>query len=218
MIGTATHPPRRWPNELLDFLRGPGVGKVLVGTSYPLTGHLHAPGPTRCTRRRAPRRKLCARATPVASSPAFPNESEADRGRIPSTPIRSTRIPQYPSPRGRRTGSAPPTPSPRHRPTRRAPTGSTSARFGSASRDRKVDPQALETIIRAARTPFTDRGRVAEGGIHRRGRVDPRCRRHRRWHEFVRFDMFVDEPHYHYVDKAARRTRSSTSTPSPTVR
>ena len=22
-------------------------------------------------------------------------------------------------------------------------------------------------------------------------------------HEFIRFDMFVDEPHYHYVDKAA---------------
>jgi len=41
MIGTATHPPRRWPEEFLDFIRGPGQGLVLFGTGYPLTGHLH---------------------------------------------------------------------------------------------------------------------------------------------------------------------------------
>ena len=41
-IGTATHPPKRWPDELLDFVRGPGTDRVLFGTGYPLTGHVHA--------------------------------------------------------------------------------------------------------------------------------------------------------------------------------
>jgi len=41
MIGTATHPPRRWPEEFLDFVRGPGAGLTLFGTGYPLTGHVH---------------------------------------------------------------------------------------------------------------------------------------------------------------------------------
>ena len=41
MVGTATHPPRRWPPEFLEFLRGPGARITLFGTGYPLTGHLH---------------------------------------------------------------------------------------------------------------------------------------------------------------------------------
>jgi predicted TIM-barrel fold metal-dependent hydrolase len=41
VIGTATHPPARWPGELLDYVRGEGAEKVLFGTGYPLTGHLH---------------------------------------------------------------------------------------------------------------------------------------------------------------------------------
>ena len=44
VIGTATHPPGRWPPELLDFLGGAGRSKVLFGTGYPLTGHGHALG------------------------------------------------------------------------------------------------------------------------------------------------------------------------------
>ena len=40
-LGTATHPPLRWPGELLHYLRGAGASKVLFGTGYPLTGHLH---------------------------------------------------------------------------------------------------------------------------------------------------------------------------------
>lgn len=42
VIGTATHPPRRWSAELLDFLLAAGRSKVLFGTGYPLTGHTHA--------------------------------------------------------------------------------------------------------------------------------------------------------------------------------
>jgi predicted TIM-barrel fold metal-dependent hydrolase len=38
-VGTATHPPRRWPDALIAFLRGPGRGKTLFGTGFPLTGH-----------------------------------------------------------------------------------------------------------------------------------------------------------------------------------
>ncbi|MEQ8841633.1 MAG: amidohydrolase family protein [Acidimicrobiales bacterium] len=40
-IGTATHPPRRWTEEFLEFLHGDGEHKVLFGTGYPLNGHLH---------------------------------------------------------------------------------------------------------------------------------------------------------------------------------
>lgn len=67
---------------------------------------------------------------------------------------------------------------------------------------RKVDPQALEKIYAdtehlaelEAASPeggFTDEG----VSIHVVSVADD--------HEFIRFDMFVDEPHYHYVDKAA---------------
>ncbi|MDH3707483.1 MAG: amidohydrolase family protein [Acidimicrobiia bacterium] len=38
-VGTATHPPRRWPDELVEFIRGPGRTKTLFGTGFPLTGH-----------------------------------------------------------------------------------------------------------------------------------------------------------------------------------
>jgi uncharacterized protein len=41
VLGTATHPPRRWPDEFVDFIRGPGSRRTLFGTGYPLTGHLH---------------------------------------------------------------------------------------------------------------------------------------------------------------------------------
>jgi predicted TIM-barrel fold metal-dependent hydrolase len=41
LLGTATHPPRRWPETFLDFITGPGREKALFGTGYPLTGHLH---------------------------------------------------------------------------------------------------------------------------------------------------------------------------------
>jgi predicted TIM-barrel fold metal-dependent hydrolase len=44
VIGTATHPPRHWPDELVDFIRGPGADQVLLGTGYPLTGHGHILG------------------------------------------------------------------------------------------------------------------------------------------------------------------------------
>jgi predicted TIM-barrel fold metal-dependent hydrolase len=42
VIGTATHPPRRWPAELLDFLLGAGRDQVVFGTGFPLVGHGHA--------------------------------------------------------------------------------------------------------------------------------------------------------------------------------
>ncbi len=42
VIGTATHPPRRWSRALLAFLRGPGRDQVMFGSGYPLVGHAHA--------------------------------------------------------------------------------------------------------------------------------------------------------------------------------
>jgi predicted TIM-barrel fold metal-dependent hydrolase len=40
-LGTATQPPRRWPESLQRFSRGGGRGKVLVGTGFPIAGHRH---------------------------------------------------------------------------------------------------------------------------------------------------------------------------------
>lgn len=44
VLGTATHPPRRWPSELIDFATGEGSDRVLFGSGYPLTGHGHILG------------------------------------------------------------------------------------------------------------------------------------------------------------------------------
>lgn len=57
VVGTATHPPRRWPPELIRFLNGAGREKLLFGTGFPLTGHarslaqLHAMELDACTLR-----------------------------------------------------------------------------------------------------------------------------------------------------------------------
>ncbi len=41
-LGCATWPPRRWPAAFLDFVRGPGRGKVLFGSGFPLVAHSEA--------------------------------------------------------------------------------------------------------------------------------------------------------------------------------
>ncbi len=41
-LGTAAFPPHHWSQELLRFIAGPGVGKVMLGTSFPVVGHRHA--------------------------------------------------------------------------------------------------------------------------------------------------------------------------------
>ena len=41
-IGTATHPPRRWPDELVAFIKGHGRDRCLFGTGFPLTGHVRS--------------------------------------------------------------------------------------------------------------------------------------------------------------------------------
>ena len=41
-IGTATHPPRRWPDELVAFIKGDGRDRCLFGTGFPLTGHVRS--------------------------------------------------------------------------------------------------------------------------------------------------------------------------------
>lgn len=43
-LGTATFPPARWSQALLDFARGPGRDKLLFGTGYPVVGHVQAAG------------------------------------------------------------------------------------------------------------------------------------------------------------------------------
>jgi uncharacterized protein len=40
-LGTAAWPPHRWPVELVDFVRGAGRGKTLLGTGFPVAGHRH---------------------------------------------------------------------------------------------------------------------------------------------------------------------------------
>ncbi|MXW76190.1 MAG: amidohydrolase family protein [Acidimicrobiaceae bacterium] len=41
-VGTATHPPRRWPDTLVEFMKGPGRHRCLFGTGFPLTGHVRS--------------------------------------------------------------------------------------------------------------------------------------------------------------------------------
>lgn len=41
-LGTAAFPPHHWSRSLVDFVRGVGRGKVLLGTSFPVVGHRHA--------------------------------------------------------------------------------------------------------------------------------------------------------------------------------
>ena len=41
-LGTATYPPRRWPDELYEFLTGVGRTKVLYGSGFPTSGHVQA--------------------------------------------------------------------------------------------------------------------------------------------------------------------------------
>ena len=38
-LGTAAWPPHHWPTELVRFLAGPGRGKTLFGTGFPVVGH-----------------------------------------------------------------------------------------------------------------------------------------------------------------------------------
>ena len=67
---------------------------------------------------------------------------------------------------------------------------------------RKVDPQALEKIYADTEHLAELEAASPEGGFTDEGVslhiVDPED-----GFEHVRFDMFLDEPHYHYVDKAA---------------
>src|SRR5439155_24104318 len=41
-IGTAPYPPRRWPDALVEFVRGAGRDKTLFGTNFPTVGHRQA--------------------------------------------------------------------------------------------------------------------------------------------------------------------------------
>ena len=41
-IGTASYPPRRWPDALVEFVRGAGRNKTLFGTNFPTVGHRQA--------------------------------------------------------------------------------------------------------------------------------------------------------------------------------
>ena len=43
-LGTASLPPKRWHAALVDFVRGPGRGKTMFGTSFPTVGHRHVLG------------------------------------------------------------------------------------------------------------------------------------------------------------------------------
>lgn len=41
-IGTAAWPAHRWPASFVDFVKGQGRGKCMLGTSFPTVGHRHA--------------------------------------------------------------------------------------------------------------------------------------------------------------------------------
>ena len=41
-VGTASWPPHRWPDELVDFAHHDGRGRVLFGSGFPVAGHRQA--------------------------------------------------------------------------------------------------------------------------------------------------------------------------------
>jgi len=41
-LGTAAFPPHHWSPDLVRFVAGAGMGKVMLGTSFPVVGHRHA--------------------------------------------------------------------------------------------------------------------------------------------------------------------------------
>ena len=41
-LGSATYPPRRWPEAFAAFVRGPGRNKTLYGSGFPVTSHSEA--------------------------------------------------------------------------------------------------------------------------------------------------------------------------------
>ncbi|MCB0971527.1 MAG: amidohydrolase [Acidimicrobiales bacterium] len=43
-LGTASYPPRHWPEAVQAFVRGPGRRKVLFGSNFPTVGHRRALG------------------------------------------------------------------------------------------------------------------------------------------------------------------------------
>jgi hypothetical protein len=67
---------------------------------------------------------------------------------------------------------------------------------------RKVDPEALEKVYADSKHLEGLRRASPEGGFTDEG-VSIHIVSAQDDHEFLRFDMFLDEPHYHYVDKAA---------------
>ncbi len=67
---------------------------------------------------------------------------------------------------------------------------------------RKVDPTALDKIYADSEHLTELHETSPEGGFTDEG-VSVHVMSVSDDHEFIRFDMFVDEPHYHYVDKAA---------------
>ena len=67
---------------------------------------------------------------------------------------------------------------------------------------RKVDPTALDAIYADSEHLDELHEKSPDGGFTDEG-VSVHVVSIEDDHEFVRFDMFVDEPHYHYVDKSA---------------
>ncbi len=41
-LGSASYPPRRWPQAFVDFARGPGRAKTLFGSGFPVVAHSEA--------------------------------------------------------------------------------------------------------------------------------------------------------------------------------
>lgn len=68
---------------------------------------------------------------------------------------------------------------------------------------RKVDPDALATTYGADADQMTEINEHSpEGGFTDEG-VSIHVVSVADDHEYLRFDIFIDEPHYHYVDRAA---------------
>ena len=172
--GHRRYPPRHWPDAVHRFVRGPGRHKVVFGTNFPTVGHRHALA------------QLCELDLSPDVAAAL-RQGTARRVFTPDCPKEAPR-----DRRGLQHAAQP-------------PVAEHTRYFDAAAvrigvEYRYVDPASLtETYAGNAAHLAELEERSPDGGFSDEGVSIHVCGDD--GHEYVRFDVFDEEPHYHYVHK-----------------
>ena len=191
-LGTGAYPPRHWPPAVQRFLRGPGRAQGAVRHELP--------------DRRPPPRLGPARASSISTPDVADGVAARHRERV------FTAAPPKEDASHDRQGLQHAAPAAGRRSTPATSTAG-AVTFGVEYRD--VDPASLAATYEGNAAQLAElEERSPDGGfsdegvsIHVCGTDDG--------HEYVRFDVFDDEPHYHYIHRRPpTATSSTTSSPS----